>query len=233
MSLDHYKNAPQSLRNKIELLLSKLEVAITQESKVAFANIISQNPNLHLYSLGLFYKSESWDYVFPTFASEEGLLFVAENYAFKSIEKLEEKKTALRWSPCDSPHHDDDVLIYMMPITEFLLQEISTTLDVADPMYKQYEWPEIYIGNYDLFYEFLAHVYQSIQKSVRLGLREVWKTPVFRDFFISNNCALTLNSDAISNKEFLDHIKRLNTEVTYNKLKEELEKGTSELKARS
>jgi len=225
MSLDHYKNAPQSLRNKIELLLSRLEAAVTQESKVAFAKIITTNPNLHIYSLGLFYNSDSWDYVLPTFASEEGLQYIAENYSFDCADKVKAKKIALRWSVCDSPHHDDDALLYMMPITTLLLQQLSSTLDEADPMYNRYQWPNIYIGNYDLFYEFLSHIYELIQRAVRLGLREVWKTPAFRDFFIANQCALTLNTDALAKDDLLNHIKRLNTEATYNKLKKELEES--------
>ena len=230
MRLDHYQKAPQSLRNKIELLLSRLEATVTQESKAAFAKIIRTNPNLHIYSLGIFYNSSSWDYVLPTFASEEGLQYVAESYSFDCVDKVKEKKIALRWSVCDSPHHDDDALLYMMPITTLLLQQLSSTLDEADPMYNRYQWPNIYIGNYGLFYEFLSHIYELIQRAVRLGLREVWKTPVFRDFFIANQCALTLNTDGLANDDLLNHIKRLNTEATYNKLKKELEQNTSKLK---
>ena len=223
--MDHYKNAPQLLRGKIEILLEKLEVAITQESMVAFAKIISKNPKLHIYSLGLFYNSTSWDSIVPTFASEEGLQYIAENYAFDSITKFKNVKTTLRWSASDSPHHDDDTFLTMMPTTELLLQKISATLDDADPMYKQYEWPEAYLGDYSLFYGFLSHVYQSIQNAVILGLKSVWKNTTLRDFFLSNHCALTLSSESITNEDFLNHIKKLNTEIIYNKLEAELEKA--------
>ena len=82
MCLDHYNNAPQLLRKRIEILLAKLEVTITQESKVAFAKIISKNPNLHIYSIGLFYSSNGWDTITPILFSEEGLQYVAKSYAF-------------------------------------------------------------------------------------------------------------------------------------------------------
>jgi len=227
MYLDHYSNAPLLLRKRIEVLLAKLEVTITQESKVAFANIISKNPNLHIYSIGLFYTSEGWDSITPIFFSEEGLQHVAESYAFNCADKLAAKKTALRWSPCDSPHYDDDSFFNLMPITKILLKEMSKTLDIADPMFKQYQWPEGYLGNYNLFYEFLTHVYHKIQNAVISGLREVWKTPALRDFFIANRCALTLSSDPISNERLLGYAAKLNTEVTYNKLKQELEQAQS------
>lgn len=232
MYLDHYNDAPLLLRKRIEILLTKLEVTVTQESNMAFAKIISKNPTLHIYSLGLFYQKNSWDYISPTFSSEEGLQYTAESYAFSSMARFEANKATLRWSACDSPHHDDDTLMYMMPITNILLQEIATTLDVSDPMYKQYEWPDRYVGDYNLFYKFLSQVYQAIQNVVRLGLREVWKMPLLRDFFISNECALTLSAETISNDDFLSHIKRLNTEVIYNKLKEDLVQNTLIQKAR-
>ena len=227
MSLDHYKNAPLLLRKRIEILLAKLEVTITQESKIAFAKIISKNKHLHIYAIGLNYNSDSWDFISPTLFSEEGLQYVAENYSFDSITKFKSAKTALRWSACDSPHYDDETFLKMMPITKILLQEMSATLDVADPMFKQYEWPEAYLGDYNFFYEFLVYVYQLIQSAVTSGLREVWQTPSLRDFFIANNCALTISSDSISNERFLSYIANLNTEQTYNKLKEELEQSAA------
>ena len=227
MCLDHYNNAPQLLRKRIEILLAKLEVTITQESKVAFAKIISKNPNLHIYSIGLFYSSNGWDAITPILFSEEGLQYVAKSYAFNCEDKFAAKKTALRWSACDSPHYDDDSFFNIMPITKILLKEMSRTLDISDPMFKQYQWPEDYSGNYNLFYEFLAHVYELIQNVVISGLREVWKTPALRDFFIANRCALTLNTESISNERFLSYAAKLNTETTYNQLKQELEQAKS------
>jgi len=220
--LDHYKNAPLLLRKRIEILLAKLEVAIARESKVAFAHIISQHPNLDIYAIGLFYHAESWDFVVPTFSSEQGLQYVAENYASDSIKKLNTIKTALRWSTCDSPHHDNEAFLHMMPVTKILLKEMSHTLDIADPMYHQYQWPKHYADNYTLFYQFLTHVYQSIQNTVRLGLREVWKSPSLRHYFVTQHCAVTLSCDGITHEAFLQHLRRLNTEATYYQLKQEL-----------
>jgi len=220
--LDHYQNAPLLLRKRIEILLDKLSASVARESKVAFIHIIKQHPHLDIYALGLFYCAESWDFVSPTFSSEQGLDFLADNYAFYSIKKMHTIKTALRWSICDSPHHDNEALLHMMPVTNVLLREMSHTLDIADPMYHRYQWPAAYSNNYTLFYQFLTQVYRAIERTVRLSLKEVWKSPPLRHYLVTHGCAVILGDDSMTHEAFLQHLRSLNTEETYYKLKQEL-----------
>jgi hypothetical protein len=221
--LDHYKNAPQLLQDKIEALLARLEVTISNEVETSFITILANHPSLHIYSLGLYYGSEGWDYIAPTFASEEGLEYVATERALNANDNIETNKIALRWSLCDSPHHDDDQLAHLMPMTEEILQTLSFTLDDADPLYKQYEWDKVYEGDYKLFYEFLSQVYELIKNTVISSMNSLWENRRWRDYFILNGCALTLNTEDISEYKLLEHIKKLNTGTMYKKIAKEIE----------
>ncbi len=104
----------------------KFTQTLYKESKAAFLKIIDEQKSDKIYSLALYNSGDDWGYLFPTVATEAGLDFVAgkykknKYYQDKSISSL---KQELRWSPCDSPVHEE--YVSELHITEELLRPIS------------------------------------------------------------------------------------------------------------
>ena len=218
--MEHYKNAPQKLRDELSSLLAELEETIAQEVESAFTTIIANNINLTLYSLGLYYHG--WGYILPTFSSEEGLQQVAKNYAEGVKENIELEKKSLRWSPCDSPHHGEEELESMMPKTESLLKELSSIIDFSDPRHQQYQWSQAYQNDENLYRNFISELYHKFEGLVVSALNKIWENKHLNDFFVINDCALTLNASDISHEDFLEHAKKLNNEKVIQKLIEDI-----------
>jgi len=219
--VEHYNNAPQKLQDELFPVFAKLEETIAEEFKASCKTIIANNPSLHLYSLGLYYHS--WNYMLPTYFSEEGLEQVAKSYAESSEADIELEKKSLRWSPCDSPHHGEDELEYMMPKTEALLQEFSSTIDLADPMYQQYQWPKAYQDDSELYYDFISELHNKYEEIVISAMNKIWENKHLHDFFVKDDCALTLNAGDSSYEDFLRHAKKLNSKKTTQKLTQEIQ----------
>ena len=218
--MEHYKNAPQKLRDELSSLLAVLEETIAQDVESAFTTIIANNINLTLYSLGLYYHG--WGYILPTFSSEEGLQQVAKNYAEGVKENIELEKKSLRWSPCDSPHHGEEELESMMPKTESLLKELSSIIDFSDPRHQQYQWSQAYQNDENLYRNFISELYHKFEGLVVSALNKIWENKHLNDFFVINDCALTLNASDISHEDFLEHAKKLNNEKVIQKLIEDI-----------
>ena len=113
-----------------------LEAALYQDSKTAFSLLIDQYADQGIYSLAL-YHSGSFGYILPTLATEQGLKQVVASYQQSDYYRdysEEELQTILRWSPCDSPFHDEDEL--PMDASEPVLQQLSEEVDdlcMTDP----------------------------------------------------------------------------------------------------
>ncbi len=79
------------------------------EARDAFALYREEHPKHHFYCMAL-YTAGDLGYIMPTAMSEEGLAEAVASYRKKPryakvpVAKLSEQ---LRWSPCDSPHHDE------------------------------------------------------------------------------------------------------------------------------
>ncbi|WP_166739298.1 DUF4303 domain-containing protein [Psychromonas algicola] len=230
--MEHYKNAPQKLRDELSPLFAILEETIAQEVESAFTAIIANNPNLTLYSLGLYYHG--WGYIIPTFSSEEGLEQVAKHY-IEAVEQIDkrygkgsdqefdlEKKT-LRWSPCDSPHHGEEELESMMPKTEALLSKLSSIMDFADPTFEKYQWPQAYQDDSELYDDFFSELYYQFEEFVISAMNKIWENKHLHDFFVTNDCALTLNAGDISDENFLEYTEKLNSKRITQKLTQEIQ----------
>jgi len=219
--VEHYKNAPQKLRDELSSLLAELEETIAQEVESAFTTIIANNINLTLYSLGLYYHG--WGYILPTFSSEEGLQQVAKNYAEGVKENIELEKKSLRWSPCDSPHHGEEELESMMPKTEALLSKLSSIMDFADPTFEKYQWPQAYQDDSELYDDFFSELYYQFEEFVISAMNKIWENKHLHDFFVTNDCALTLNAGDISDENFLEYTEKLNSKRITQKLTQEIQ----------
>jgi len=232
--MEHYKNAPQQLRDELSPLFAVLESTIAQEVESAFTTIIGNNPNLTVYSLGLYFHG--WGYILPTFSSEEGLEQVAKHY-IEGLEQVDkrygkgseqdvdlEKKT-LRWSPCDSPHHGEAELESMMPKTEALLNELSSIMDYADPTFEKYQWPQAYQEDSELYDDFFSELYYKFEECVISAMNKIWGNKPLHDFFVTNDCALTLNSSDISDENFLEYAEKLNSKRITQQLIKDLNIG--------
>jgi len=230
--VEHYKNAPQKLRDELSPLFTVLEATIAQEIESAFTTIIAENPNLTLYSLGLYYHG--WGYMLPTFSSEQGLEQVAKRYIeeLKQIDKrygkgseleVDLEKKSLRWSPCDSPHHCEGELESMMPKTEVLLKELSSIMDFADPTFEKYQWPQAYQEDNELYDDFFSELYYKFEAFVISAMNKIWENKHLHDFFITNDCALTLNAGDISDENFLEYTEKLNSKRITQKLTQEIQ----------
>ena len=103
-------------------------------------------PRDKVYGLGL-YSSEVAGYIGMTVFSEEGLDAVASEYAVRSGRELESEKPALKWSPCDSPHH---------MWCEELFDKAQEVLDAApDPYDDDTNNEERVVGAFEVFVDVL------------------------------------------------------------------------------
>ena len=221
--MEHYKNAPQRLQDELTPLFAVLKETIAQEVESAFTTIIANNPSLTFYSLGLYYHG--WGYILPTFSSEEGLAQVAKRYGKDSEVEVDLEKKVLRWSPCDSPHHSESSLEYLMPKTEALLNRLSSIMDLADPEYEQYQWPKAYQENSELYDDFFSELYYKFEDIVISAMNTIWENKPLHDFFLTRDCALTLSAGDLSDEVFLENVEKLNNEKTIKKLRKDIEDG--------
>lgn len=220
--MDYFEAASESLRSMIMGVLIELDKAVEQEAAMAFRTIIARYPTLSIYSLGLYYDAGAWAYLFPTFASEQGLAHVAKSHAFHSPASPEQEQIALRWSPCDSPHHNDGQLEDAMPETQAALEDLGQLLEAADPRLELIEWPADFAKDRNSFHGFLANVHLMARAAVGSALRRVYAAPDLNDFFQSTGCALTLNAGDISNEEFLENLRALNSAQTFARVAQEV-----------
>ncbi|WP_288130041.1 DUF4303 domain-containing protein [Microbulbifer sp.] len=206
--MDKISSLSQRFHSLLGDHLEKLRLSVEKESRQAFLEIIDTSKNLHLYSIGLYYSAGSWSYLCPTYASEEGLTHAAENALRHSPASVQEIKASLRWSPCDSPHHDEERLEQMMPETESLLNSLGSFCDEFDPYIAPHLWPE---GSDDeIYYNLIRDAHERIRVAVTEGMDNAVQDESLKKFFETTKCALILTAGDISESDFLRNIKPLN-----------------------
>ena len=86
--------------------LKAFEQAFTADLPQALDAIFETYGHLDIYAIALYHNGDYTGYITLSVSFEEGLEDSAKGYMTHGTLALEDQKTALRWSPCDSPLHD-------------------------------------------------------------------------------------------------------------------------------
>lgn len=180
---------------------------IYDEAKAAFSKIIAEQKQNNIYSLSLYNSGDDWCYLYPTVSTESGLEAVAQQYKeneYYKNQSLNALKQDLRWSPCDSPLHDE--YCDEMPNTQALLTPVS------DLMYELYKADNIEAS--DEIHDYLVQLCLDT-------LNQLQNDGVFG---ILDRAAFTLNliNGDQSDEERLERAKMLNPPHVYEKYKLQL-----------
>jgi len=83
-----------------------LRTTLLAEFRSAWESLRAARPDEHFYSFGL-YTTELAEYLMVTASTEEGLSLATERYVARSGGDPNLTRASLRWSPCDSPVHEE------------------------------------------------------------------------------------------------------------------------------
>ncbi|MGR6872393.1 DUF4303 domain-containing protein [Pseudomonas sp. HK3] len=187
--------------------LNKFEEVLYEESKKIFPKIIQDCESEGIYSLALYNSGDSWSYLFPTVATMKGLSNVAaeykkdEYYKDKTIEYLE---ADLKWSPCDSPKHED--YESSMIETDKIVQSASKLMDELFDNDKEVECDELH---------------QQLVKTSLNVMKRLDSEGVFGSLERSSFVLNLLNGDQCD-EERLERANFLNPENVYQTYKNEI-----------
>ncbi len=85
---------------------NRLYEALYVETRQAWRDLKNKHQGEDFYAFGL-YTTDAVSYLTITASTEPGLMTVAKGHATGSEKSLESQLIALRWSPCDSPLHEE------------------------------------------------------------------------------------------------------------------------------
>lgn len=122
--------------------LQQLEDELCRLGSAGFLRIRRKHPTESFYSFA-FYTNGERNYVILTASTYEGLEQVARKYQQRDGYRertLEGLKTDLKWSPCDSPLHEEaaDELDDLQPLMDRVSAELDRRGDLNDDL-KSYE----------------------------------------------------------------------------------------------
>lgn len=190
--------------------LADYKATLHREASEVFPTIIKDLADEGIYSLALYNSGDTWSYLFPTVSTRRGLQSVFEAYRaegamFGADMTDEQLIQSLKWSPCDSPHHDEDYGNTLVQ-TEALLEPISNAA---------YESLDDHEDN------FFYHLHESLVAATLEVLQQLRKDGVFAgldpDEFVLN----LLNGDQ-GDDERLVRARVLNTAPAYQRYADEL-----------
>lgn len=183
------------------------KMLLYDECKSIFSNIIKELASEDIYSIALYYSGDDWLYLFPTVSTKNGLSKVVvkykknENYQDKYTDELE---ATLKWSPCDSPYHED--YLSALPQTDKMLLQAQFMDELMEE------------ENYEEFDLRLVGICMDVLKQLDLdGAFESLDRSSF---------ALNLLSGDQSEEERLERAKVLNPENSFMQYKLETEQLT-------
>lgn len=155
----------------------------------------------------MYNSGDDWCYLCPTVSTESGLEEIA--YEYKQNESYQDQsldflKQDLRWSPCDSPLHDE--YFEEMPNTQELLTPIS------ELMYELYEAGNIEASDqiHNYLVELCLNTLNRLQKE---GVFDALERTAF---------TLNLVNGDQSDEERLERAKALNPPSVYDRYKNQL-----------
>ncbi|WP_439587753.1 DUF4303 domain-containing protein [Hydrogenophaga sp.] len=85
---------------------NRLYAALYVETQQAWRHLKNKHQDENFYAFGL-YTTDAASYLTITASTEQGLMTVVEDYVASSAKSQESQLLALRWSPCDSPLHEE------------------------------------------------------------------------------------------------------------------------------
>lgn len=226
--MDHLQlnKLPAEYQQSITRIIQMLKETLIGEAARAFSEILASQAEQDIYSLSLYYSAGSWNYIFPTVASEHGLEQVTQEFVKHSPLTLEQQKIALRWSLTDSPHHGDSEMEGLLPMTHLLLDELESLIAKADPETGSIAWPENNDKGYDNFYDLIIEIHSLIHDAVVEALIEIARVPEIAEYRSKRQCVISLSAVDLSEDDFLEDVKKINGVETYLVVRDEFDQAT-------
>ncbi|WP_444932158.1 DUF4303 domain-containing protein [Microbulbifer sp. SSSA002] len=203
----------------LSTLLEELAKIAKKETGDAFKRFIADYAEHNIYSLYLYHNGDCTSYLFPSLTSEKGLDYVAQAYYKHSQLSLEDNRTQLRWSPCDSPYHTESETALKQ--TETLLQKLSNTIDRAGEHAAKY----LNIDPCsDKFYDLHREVSEKIHQALIQQLKEIALLPEISEYIKRTGCVIWITAGDTSHDPIEDIAKIHNRSVA-DKIQQEMEEG--------
>lgn len=182
----------------------RFKMVLYSECKSVFSSIIKELASEDIYSVALYYSGDDWLYLFPTVSTKSGLSKVVIKYKEKEYfqnKPIDELEATLKWSPCDSPHHED----YVSALSQ--TDKILLQAQFMDELMEE--------ENYEAFNLRLIKICMNVLKQLDTdGIFD----PLDRSSFVLN-----LLSGDQSEEERLERAKILNIENAFMPYKLEIE----------
>lgn len=201
----------------LKKLIARISPTVEHEAYVLFQAIIKDHPGLHIYNFGLYFSGGSWSYCVPTFSSYEGLKHAVSYYQKHSVISEEQQTISLRWSACDSPHHD----------TAEYDQHMSGFSNILDELHK---WentisPEA-LGcyeDYEDYYEVLGYWHDRCEQAVIDALKKVRAHTDIARYCERYDSVITLEGTDRDERYWLDSVLQINGDRKAAEIKQDIE----------
>ncbi len=208
------EHSPQlsSLIESLDPYYASLEFAIAKDCTAQFQSIINEYKDEGIYSLCLYHNGDCTSYFMVSFATESGLTEAAESYLkYDPDQSLEDHRGDLRWSPCDSPYHDDGDYT-SMPETDAAVSAVDgVKLEVERAMYADKLSMD---ASMDVFRK---HSQEMHDAAIR-ALKQVADNAEISAFLASADCLINLNAGDIAWETVSDDMVFLNGQEKTDKL---------------
>jgi len=210
-----FDQLPTELTAPIKDKISKLKKNLYKEGVEHFEHIISTFGDEEIYTLSFYYNAGSWSYILPTFATERGLEEIAQEYLEHSGGSLEGQKINLRWSPCDSAHHEAHGF-YFSDDTDEILNELQNLTNAASAYIDE---SDELSDEPDADIAIIVEVHQKIHGIVIEALQQVALTPKVVDYRKKHRCLIVLEAGDTDAKILNQDLITLNGESVFDVIK--------------
>lgn len=210
-----FDQLPAAISAPIKEIFPKLKNYLQAEGIVHFEKIIAEFGEEEIYTLSFYYNAGDWGYIFPTFSTEKGLEEVAEEYMENGGGSLEDNKSQLRWSPCDSPHHGFDY--FFSERVEDELYELERLTIKASNFIEEKDLPDR--NGYRAHTAVIVEIYQLIHDHAIEALQQVVLSPKVVEYRKKHRCLIVLEAGDMDPDVLNQDLVTLNGETVFDIMK--------------
>jgi len=210
-----FDQLPVEITASIREALPKLKTLLHEEGVVHFEKIIAEFGGEEIYTLSFYYNAGDWGYILPTFATEKGLEDVAEEYMENSGGSLEDNKSQLRWSPCDSPYHGFDY--FFSDKVDDILEKLERETGEASDYIAEKKLPDR--DGYRASTAVIVEIYQMIHDEVIEALQQVALSPKIVEYRKKHRCLIVLEAGDMDPDVLDQDLVTLNGETVFDVMK--------------
>ena len=174
-----------------------------------FKHIIAEFGHEEIYTLSLYYNAGDWSYILPTFATERGLEEIHKAYG------SDYSKSDLRWSPCDSPHHEAHGL-YFDQVDE-ILTDLRSFTEKASSFIDDNNLPKQ--NNLKAYIAIVIDIHQKIHNTVLETLQKLAQIPEVVEYLKNHQCLIVLEAGDMDPEVLDQDLVTLNGESVHERIK--------------